>query len=140
MNTLDGRHLIVDSYCRNVELLSNAAALEIALHDIIKLVDMRVLVPATMVKVKLDPSKVYSGQDDGGITGVAILSTSHISIHTWPQTSRFSFDIFSCNEFDYEKVIVFLNEIFELTAAVSYNFKRVLDPSTPTGIAWQEDL
>ena len=34
-----------------------------------------------------------------GVSGVAILAESHISIHTWPERSFAAFDIFMCGNF-----------------------------------------
>ena len=31
-----------------------------------------------------------------GISGVAVLAESHISVHTWPERSYMAFDIFMC--------------------------------------------
>ena len=31
-----------------------------------------------------------------GISGVAVLAESHISLHTWPERNYFAFDIFIC--------------------------------------------
>src|SRR4030043_566320 len=33
-----------------------------------------------------------------GITGYALLSTSHIAIHTWPEFNYASIDVFACDE------------------------------------------
>ena len=33
---------------------------------------------------------------DQGISGVAVLAESHISVHTWPERSYMAFDIFMC--------------------------------------------
>ena len=33
---------------------------------------------------------------DQGISGVAILAESHISVHTWPERDYIAFDIFMC--------------------------------------------
>lgn len=33
-----------------------------------------------------------------GVTGFFLLSTSHISIHTWPEHNYVAFDIFSCGK------------------------------------------
>jgi S-adenosylmethionine decarboxylase len=35
-----------------------------------------------------------------GVTGVAILSESHISVHTWPEKQYAAFDIFMCGSSD----------------------------------------
>lgn len=38
--------------------------------------------------------------DEGGVTGVVVLSTSHIAIHTWPEDSGGRIDVDSCRVFD----------------------------------------
>jgi len=34
---------------------------------------------------------------DGGITGIIIVSESHITIHTWPERKFVNIDVFFCN-------------------------------------------
>ena len=34
--------------------------------------------------------------DGGGVTGVAVLAESHITVHTWPERSFAAFDVFMC--------------------------------------------
>lgn len=46
---------------------------------------------ATVLDVKL-----HSFGESGGITGVAILAESHITIHTWPELQYVAMDIFMC--------------------------------------------
>jgi S-adenosylmethionine decarboxylase proenzyme len=41
--------------------------------------------------------------DPQGITGYALLSSSHISIHTWPEYNYASIDVFACDK--KEKVV-----------------------------------
>ncbi len=33
---------------------------------------------------------------NGGISGVAVLAESHISVHTWPEYGYAAFDVFMC--------------------------------------------
>ncbi len=35
---------------------------------------------------------------NGGISGVAVLAESHISVHTWPERDYAAFDIFMCGD------------------------------------------
>ncbi|MBI4014754.1 MAG: S-adenosylmethionine decarboxylase [Candidatus Aenigmarchaeota archaeon] len=48
--------------------------------------------------------------DNEGISGFAIISFSHISIHTFPKTKEIYVDVFSCRPFDYAKVRAYLHE------------------------------
>jgi len=35
---------------------------------------------------------------NGGISGVAVLAESHISVHTWPERNFAAFDVFMCGD------------------------------------------
>lgn len=41
--------------------------------------------------------EIYHDFDGGGFTGVVCLTESHLSIHTWPEYSLATFDIFLSN-------------------------------------------
>lgn len=46
-----------------------------------------------------------------GITGFLLLSSSHLSVHTWPEHQYVACDLFSCSgEKDTQKVIDYLAE------------------------------
>ena len=34
--------------------------------------------------------------DGGGVTGIAVLAESHITVHTWPERGFAAFDVFMC--------------------------------------------
>jgi S-adenosylmethionine decarboxylase len=40
--------------------------------------------------------KLRQFSDTGGVSGVAILAESHISIHTWPERDFAAIDVFMC--------------------------------------------
>lgn len=43
-------------------------------------------------------SKFYGFNDGGGgVSGVCILSESHVSVHTWPERKAVNVDVFFCN-------------------------------------------
>ena len=51
--------------------------------------------------------------DPQGVTGLAMLADSHISIHTWPEDNIARCDLFSCNlHTDYESVIKYMKDRF----------------------------
>ncbi|MGM0633116.1 MAG: adenosylmethionine decarboxylase [Pseudomonadota bacterium] len=52
---------------------------------------------------------------NGGISGVAVLAESHISVHTWPERGYAAFDIFMCGDAQPEKALPILREAFQPT-------------------------
>ena len=57
----------------------------------------------------------YSGliPEDAGITGVAIIAESHISLHTYPQKHFVFVDLFSCKPFDVEAAKDYIISFFQ---------------------------
>lgn len=62
---------------------------------------------ATVLEVKL-----HSFGENAGITGVAILSESHISIHTWPETGYVAIDVFMCGSCDPRRSVPVFEKCF----------------------------
>ena len=50
---------------------------------------------------------------NGGVSGVAVLSESHISIHSWPEADYAALDVFMCGEAKPHLAIEVLREAFE---------------------------
>lgn len=63
---------------------------------------------ATVLKVDL-----HRFTDTGGVSGVAIIAESHISIHTWPECAYAAIDIFMCGDAKPHAAIPVLREMFE---------------------------
>jgi S-adenosylmethionine decarboxylase len=62
---------------------------------------------ATILDIKL-----HSFGANAGVTGVALLAESHISIHTWPERAYAAIDIFMCGNCDPELAIAPLTSYF----------------------------
>lgn len=78
-----GLHLLIDFW--DAKHLQDAAMIEKAMRD------AATACGATVLEIKL-----HSFGEDAGITGVAILAESHISIHTWPEINYVALDVFMC--------------------------------------------
>ncbi|WP_282077087.1 adenosylmethionine decarboxylase [Epibacterium ulvae] len=48
-----------------------------------------------------------------GVSGVAVLAESHISVHTWPEIGYGAFDVFMCGDAEPWKAVDVLKEAFE---------------------------
>lgn len=48
-----------------------------------------------------------------GVSGVAVLAESHISVHTWPEIGYGAFDVFMCGEAEPRRAIEVLRRAFD---------------------------
>lgn len=51
--------------------------------------------------------------DSGGLSAVAVLAESHITVHTWPERDFAAFDVFMCGATQPEKVVGILQQAFD---------------------------
>jgi S-adenosylmethionine decarboxylase len=82
--------------------LGDAGRVETMLRELVDLLGMRLLGAPHLYEVETEIAKlgVEPFEDEGGVTGVCVLSTSHCSIHTWPLRPFFVMDVYSCRDFD----------------------------------------
>ena len=112
--------------------MGDVKTVETMLVDLIDVLGMRILDKAHMYEVETEISKlgVEPFEDEGGVTGVCVLSTSHCSIHTWPLRPFFVMDVYSCRDFDSSSVETLLTErlgaydlqITDVSEALEYRF------------------
>jgi S-adenosylmethionine decarboxylase len=107
----NGRHIKVLGR-GSAELLGRASTVEAMLRDLIGILGMRILGEPHMYEVETEIAKlgVEPFEDEGGVTGVCVLSTSHCAIHTWPLRPFFVMDVYSCRDFDPSHVQLHLEE------------------------------
>lgn len=100
-----GLHLTMDGYVRDADVFTKSG-IEDLFAKVIAALDMKALGPAQVYEVPVDPEVLRrveltgNFEDEGGITAVVVISTSHLSIHCWPLQKFFSLDAFSCKWYD----------------------------------------
>jgi S-adenosylmethionine decarboxylase len=94
-----GAHLIVDLY--DAERLDDLDHIEAALRHAVDAAN------ATLLHIHL-----HHFEPNGGVSGVAVLAESHISIHTWPEASYAAIDIFMCGNANPDACVPVLREAF----------------------------
>lgn len=95
-----GEHFIIDIWgSQNFE---NESFIKQALIDAAKAAE------AQLLHIHL-----HKFSEGGGVTGVALLAESHISIHTWPEYEYAAFDIFMCGNSKPELAVKMLESAFK---------------------------
>lgn len=94
-----GTHLIVDFW--GADRIDDMEHMEQALRDAVAAGG------ATLLHIHLHHFTI-----NGGISGVAVLAESHISVHTWPERGFAAFDVFMCGDAEPEKSIAVLEKAF----------------------------
>ena len=79
---------------------------------------------ATLLKIFL-----HEFPSSGGITGVALLAESHMSIHTWPEKGYAAIDIFMCGHADTRRALDVLVLQLKPTQTLVEHFVRGADPA-----------
>ena len=81
-----GKHIIIEYYnCKN-KILDNPKIIEKAMLDTAQ--EMK----ATIVTYDFHHFSPY------GVSGMIIISESHLSIHTWPEYNYAAVDLFTCGD------------------------------------------
>lgn len=83
------------------------------------LIDSIAACGATLLKINL-----HRFSPNKGISGVAIIKESHLSIHTWPEFGYAAIDIFVCGEVNPYKAIPVLKKAFKPKKTQLLELKR----------------
>ena len=78
------KHFLLELYKCDSDKLNDESFLRCTLTNAAKLANATVL---NLVSYKFEPH---------GVTAIALLSESHLSIHTWPESNYSAVDIFTC--------------------------------------------
>jgi S-adenosylmethionine/arginine decarboxylase-like enzyme len=119
-----GRHLVLDGF-GNPERLRNPEFVRTFLVDLVELAGMELVdLNVYDVEARVEDRRPGVFVDTGGVTGYAVLTTSHASIHTWPDRGEFRFDLYSCRSFDGSELEAFVLEALGGRAEQKINWVR----------------
>ncbi|MBI4274398.1 MAG: adenosylmethionine decarboxylase [Rhizobiales bacterium] len=95
-----GAHLIIDLY--DAKKLDDIELIEDALRRCVDAAG------ATLLHIHL-----HHFEPNGGVSGVAVLAESHISIHSWPENGYAALDVFMCGKAKPEACVPVLRKAFK---------------------------
>lgn len=115
-----GKHCILELYNCDSSRLDDEAFLRSAITSAAKRAGATLL---NLITHRFEPQ---------GVTGLALLAESHISIHTWPESGYAAVDVFTCGDHTMpEKACAVLSEELGSTRQSLRSFRR----RTPSAIA-----
>ena len=116
---MEGIHILANLYgCENKEILLDENLLEKEIQSLIKKSGLEIV------------GKCFYKFKDSGVTGIFLISESHVSVHTWPEKNNsLNLDIFTCNvsgnnEGKAKKLFEDLKKLFSPTKIKSKVVKR----------------
>ena len=109
--TFAGTHLIIDLW--GAKRLDEIEHIEEALKECVTAAG------ATLLHIHL-----HHFSPNGGVSGVAVLAESHISIHTWPECEYAALDVFMCGDAKPHAAIEVLKQAFAPTSVNLGEHKR----------------
>ena len=80
------KHYLLELYRCDYEKLNDESIVRCSLNNAAKLANAKIL---NLISNKFEPQ---------GVTAIALLAESHLSIHTWPESSYSAVDIFTCGQ------------------------------------------
>ncbi len=115
--TYAGLHLIADFW--GASALDNVEAIGTAMRK------AAYAAGATILHLHLHPFG-----DEQGVSGVAVLAESHMSVHTWPERGYVAFDAFLCGGTDANAALQELERHFHPTSKQVQVLRRGTYPAT----------
>ena len=116
------KHLLLELYRCDSEKLNDESFLRCTLNRAAKLANATVL---NLISNKFEPQ---------GVTAIALLAESHISIHTWPESNYSAVDIFTCGQ----NMLPELASQYLIEALnAEEHFLRIIERNPPLGVLTQ---
>jgi S-adenosylmethionine decarboxylase len=103
-----GKHLIVDLYECESDLLFDRIALVRFLDELPGRIGMSILRGAAVYRIAFPKCCI----EDEGLSGTAIICESHIAAHTFPRRKFVEMDVSSCKDFNEKEVIKIIEGAF----------------------------
>lgn len=147
-----GRHLLLDVKLRTTKGITETSRVYNILENLSCLLDMTLVYPpivgrfpwsanelerfvGSLTKEGVQTTTVEQmrellksrQKEEAGVSGICVWLESHAAIHTWTEELFFSFDAYSCKEFDAHKAIDFLLPHFDVEAYNGLNIVRTMN-------------
>ena len=147
-----GRHLLLDAQTSTPRGISETMSIYHLLEGLSVALDMTLVYPPLVARFPFAASEIsrFVGSlraegiqanavnamelhlakrqnEEAGISGVTVWLESHAAIHTWTEENFFSFDAYSCKDFDPEKALEYVLGYFDVQSYNGLDIVRTID-------------
>jgi S-adenosylmethionine decarboxylase len=106
-----GKHILVDFYGCNKEIIDDINLVKKHLLEAAKIAEATIL------------TDVFHRFSPQGVSGVVVIGESHLAVHTWPEHEIASIDLFTCS--DKMKPQDAIEYLFNSLQAKSYEIQEI---------------
>lgn len=125
-----GKHIKIQVYGVEFGKLRNVELIEHLLSGLVRNAGMRELDSPWVYDIRRELERQGETPDPlepEGVTGIVVLSTSHVAIHTWPHRGYAVLDVYSCKDFSSALVADVIRESLEPKHLCLHDMSYALD-------------
>jgi S-adenosylmethionine/arginine decarboxylase-like enzyme len=129
MSASAGLHIVMDARVADSSVFTQERLIEL-FGKVVVALDMKPLDKVQVYEVPVNPAilervqRTGNFEDEGGISTIQVISTSHLSLHAWPLQKFFSLDAFSCKDFNAELALSLIRETLRVTSEKTLVIRR----------------
>ena len=124
-------HLILDGQAGNIRLMTDKVLMREWLRETVEVAGMKPFGEPFIWGFPWPGSRDWTA-----LTGFQPLIESGLSVHCWPERMFVFVDLFSCNEFDSDKVIKHISESFRMDDRLEKPTVIILDRGINPKSGW----
>lgn len=124
-----GLHIIMDARVHDATTLESNKLVYL-FRRLVEALEMKPLDKVLVYEVPVDEAilervrRTGHFEDEGGVSTIQVISTSHLALHAWPLQKYFAFDGFSCKDFNAELALTLIRETLNLSCENTLVIRR----------------
>lgn len=134
----EGRHVKVQLFGVEFDRLKDVDLVRRFLTDLVLAAGMRPLGQTHVYDIKeqlVAQGEEPDSNEPEGVTGIVVLSTSHVAVHTWPHRAYLILDLYSCRDFSSRPVLKTIRRHFGFVSHKFWDLSQSLELPPPPEIA-----
>ena len=159
-----GRHLLLDVQVDSSRGINETDVIYRLLEDLSRVLSMTLVYPPIVARFPFASSELEQfvrslteegiqartvstmqdllakrNSEDSGVSGITVWLESHAAIHTWTEESFFSFDAYSCKDFDIDTAVNHVLAHFDVASYNGLDIVRTIDaPQRVRTLTWEQ--